>query len=231
MTISTSPPRSFTIYCHTSPSGKRYVGQTSQGMARRWRSHVSLAMRDDGPMCCAFYAAIRKHGAPGFRHEVLETVDTRDAANEAEARWIATLDSLAPHGYNMLAGGDVRDPHPETLVKLGVSQKGKWARFPPERRAALVGALVAAYTPEMRSAAGKRQWEAMSEDERHASAVRRGKGTSSEKQAIKGRSIWVGKTKEERAEMVRKSWATRRARAARAVNDLADCSSFADTAG
>lgn len=174
--------------------------------------HVRLAAKADGPQCRAFYAAIRKHGAHAFTHEVLEMVETRDAANEAETRWIAALGSLAPKGYNMQIGGAVRTPHPDTIAKLCASQRRKWARYSPERRAALGQQLVNASTREMRSAAGKRAWDLLNAEERHAAMVRRGKGVSSEKQAAKGRSVWIGKTPEERSAMVLKSWATRRAR-------------------
>lgn len=265
------------IYCHTSPSGKRYVGQTKRTMAKRWASHVYDATHPCG-QCPTFYRAIRKYGAAAFAHEVLETVETREAANEAEARWIAKLGTRAPAGYNLSAGGDAADPHPETIARMCAAATAREASKTPEERSARARramaarppeyrsdiarrinavhspaersgfalAREAAYTPEQKAAnieAMKRGHAARSDVER-SDAARRGRaamtpgrrseiarkanvGRSKEQQATARAAAWAKVSPEQRAEIQRKGWETRRARA---VNDLADCSSFADTA-
>ena len=91
----------FEVYKHTSPSGRSYVGWTSQGWSLRWLKHVSDARlgKDTAP---AFHRAIRKYGADTFRHEVLEVMTTEAGAKRAEQLWIARLSG----GYNISAGGD-----------------------------------------------------------------------------------------------------------------------------
>lgn len=94
----------YTIYKIISPSGKFYVGMTSQTPRARWDEHCSLARR--GTTWNPFHCAIRKYGKEGFVHEVLELVDTLEQANEAEIKWIAELRSTdRTIGYNTSPGG------------------------------------------------------------------------------------------------------------------------------
>jgi hypothetical protein len=89
------------IYCHTHrASGRKYVGQTSDTLENRWKSH---AKGHSGAH--AFHRAIREYGPDAFDHETLEVVEGHEAGNEAEARWIRTLDCQLPRGFNVLAGG------------------------------------------------------------------------------------------------------------------------------
>jgi group I intron endonuclease len=93
----------FDVYCHTSPSGKRYVGQSHKGMAARWREHVAEARSGSDRLLCR---AIRKYGADAFRHELLAQCDTQAGAHASERRWIAQRGTMAPAGYNATAGGE-----------------------------------------------------------------------------------------------------------------------------
>jgi group I intron endonuclease len=114
------------VYCHTSPSGKRYVGYSKHGMAERWRQHVEAASAGGGYL---LHRAIRKYGADSFRHELLEQSDTEAGAKSAERRWIAWRGSMAPAGYNATAGGEgLSGACAEVREKLSAS----WT---PERRA------------------------------------------------------------------------------------------------
>ena len=111
----------YEIYCHTHvASQKRYVGQSMHGMMSRWKRHMSGAKRNEG--CPYLGYAIRKYGAEAFAHEVLETCETLEAANEAEQWWIAhfgTTDRAL--GYNLDDGGAVHSTHPETRAKIAAS--------------------------------------------------------------------------------------------------------------
>lgn len=104
------------VYMHVSPSGKAYVGIASKGMQRRWRSHVTAALRGSGLL---FHRAIRKYGADSFTHQVLETYETWSEAVAAECRWIVELNTRAPAGYNATSGGDgVANPSPTTRARM-----------------------------------------------------------------------------------------------------------------
>lgn len=84
-------------------SQKRYVGLTKQGVRRRWVNRLSEARRKPQ---WPIHFAILEHGADAFTHEVLETCETLEAANEAEAWWIEHFGSDDPVlGYNVDAGG------------------------------------------------------------------------------------------------------------------------------
>jgi group I intron endonuclease len=95
----------FVVYCHTSPSGKRYVGWTSQPGNARWLRHVSDA-RLGVDACPAFHSAIRKYGADAFAHDVLEVMTTEAGAKRAEQLWIDRLNTRGVGGYNLSTGGD-----------------------------------------------------------------------------------------------------------------------------
>lgn len=83
-------------------SGKSYVGQTVQTLAARWKLHRTAAKRG---VKTAIASAIRKYGADAFDLREVERCDTRAALDDAEIRWIETLNSLAPNGYNLRTGG------------------------------------------------------------------------------------------------------------------------------
>lgn len=125
----------FTIYCHTNiVTQKRYVGLTKQTLEQRWVAHQSAARRNRGGY---FASAIAKYGAASFTSDVLEVVDTRAAANEAERWWIAHFGSDDPAiGYNLTNGGDSHDVSATSRAKI-------------------IATMMATTTPEIRSARAK----------------------------------------------------------------------------
>lgn len=89
----------FSVYKLTAPSGRSYVGYTSQPVSERWRQHVGRASRGARhPLC----AAIRKYGAENFKVETLAAYDRRDEALLAEVEAISELTGA----YNLSPGGD-----------------------------------------------------------------------------------------------------------------------------
>lgn len=89
----------YSIYKLTAPSGRAYVGFTSQSVEERWRQHVGRAMRGaKHPLC----DSIRKHGRDAFSVEVLATYDDADEALRAEVAAIAGLEDA----YNLSPGGE-----------------------------------------------------------------------------------------------------------------------------
>lgn len=89
------------VYLLTSPTGKRYVGQTQRGdVAIRWGQHRCL--RNHRPLS----RAIAKHGWDAFQKEIVFETDDRLVLNAKEVELIALYDCMAPNGYNLTAGGD-----------------------------------------------------------------------------------------------------------------------------
>jgi hypothetical protein len=83
-------------------SGMNYVGQTIQTIATRVRGHLDQAK--DGrrsPM----HEIMAKEGLGGFSIERLDSAENRQELNEKEQRWIKTLDTEWPNGFNMDPGG------------------------------------------------------------------------------------------------------------------------------
>lgn len=116
----------FIVYLVTcSVTGKVYVGQTSQGLPRRWSHHRHMALSGKTGGSSALHAAIRKYGVDKFTTSVLATCDTREEANVAEEAWIYALGSQAPGGYNLKAGGQASEHSPETRAKMSASAKAR----------------------------------------------------------------------------------------------------------
>lgn len=89
------------IYCHTSPSGKKYIGQTLQTPEKRWGKngiHYDLNT--------PFGKAIAKYGWDLFSHEILLTLEANSREelikkmNIKEEEYIISLNTYVPNGYN-----------------------------------------------------------------------------------------------------------------------------------
>jgi group I intron endonuclease len=88
------------IYCLTSPSGKRYVGQ-SWNIEKR----LNYYKRIDG--CKGqqkIYNALKRYGFDSFSVEILDYCFDQDQMDDAECYWIAFYDTIK-NGYNIREGG------------------------------------------------------------------------------------------------------------------------------
>ena len=111
----------WTVYRHTSPSGKVYIGITSQNVERRWNSGKGYTL------CKAFYNAILKYGWDNIKHEVLFTNLSEERAKKLEIELIMHYKKLRI-SYNITDGGDGMPGYrhsEEVLVKLRKSLKGR----------------------------------------------------------------------------------------------------------
>ena len=91
------------IYCiENLVNGKRYVGETTYSLDKRWGEHVRMSRRafKHRPL----YAAINKYGVENFTHYVLEECE-EDVRWEREQYWIQKLNTFH-FGYNATRGGD-----------------------------------------------------------------------------------------------------------------------------
>jgi group I intron endonuclease len=91
----------FKVYAHISPSGKFYIGVTSQKPNRRWRFGKGYKHNE------YFYNAILKYGWDNFQHEIIADNLSEDEAKNFEITLINKLKTLdREFGYNRTTGGD-----------------------------------------------------------------------------------------------------------------------------
>lgn len=88
----------WTVYRHTSPSGKAYIGVTSTKPKYRWSGGKGYRS------CSAFNNAINKYGWDNIKHEVLKDNLSKEEAFAYEKELIAYYKSLNI-SYNIAAGG------------------------------------------------------------------------------------------------------------------------------
>jgi hypothetical protein len=108
----------YCVYCHISPSGKRYVGITCQDVKARWRNGKGYS---NNPV---FTRAIRKYGWDAFEHLILFSNVSMEFATSKEKELIQawkTTDSK--FGYNRDEGGFAHST--ETRKKIGKAHSGE----------------------------------------------------------------------------------------------------------
>lgn len=116
----------YTIYKHTSPSGKVYIGITKRKPEYRWNK--GKGYREDQII---FYRAIKKYGWDNFTHEIIYTDLSEKDAKNLEISLIKQY-KLINLSYNITDGGDggrglhnKRKKHSEeTKKKMSKSRKG-----------------------------------------------------------------------------------------------------------
>lgn len=93
--------RKYCVYCHTTPSGKRYVGITCQRPSHRWNNGKGYSQNKH------FYNAILKYGWENIEHTLLYEGLSMDDACEKEISLIEQFKSNNPkYGYNQSVGGE-----------------------------------------------------------------------------------------------------------------------------
>lgn len=120
---------SYTVYKHTSPIGKIYIGITMQAPTERWGPEGAGYKRSP-----RFRAAVQKYGWDNFNHEILANGLSRGEAEQLEVELIAKYKTTDPaYGYNIDLGGSTGHKHSkETRAKIGAANRGRiWT---PEAR-------------------------------------------------------------------------------------------------
>lgn len=112
---------SYSVYKHTTPSGKVYIGITSKPVEERWLNGRGYARNEH------FWNAIKKYGWENIEHHVLATGLSKEEASEVEKMYIALYRSHEiKHGYNLTGGGETGIVHTmESRRKLSESRKGQ----------------------------------------------------------------------------------------------------------
>lgn len=117
----TNKTTNWCVYMHEHrETGKKYIGVTCQKPTKRWKNGEGYKNN------AAFYADITTDGWDAFRHELLFTELTQDAAEEIEVALIAKYQTRDPKkGYNTEAGGGVSLPTESTKQKIGDAMRGR----------------------------------------------------------------------------------------------------------
>lgn len=92
--------KEWTVYKHTAPSGKIYIGITSQKVKHRWNNGNGYCNN------IYFTRAVKKYGWENFNHEILFTGLSKKEAGRIEQYLIEKYDCIMPKGYNKSKGGD-----------------------------------------------------------------------------------------------------------------------------
>ena len=111
----------YTVYCHTFPNGKKYIGITKQEVNRRWRNGKGY---EGQPV----YNAILKYGWDNIQHDILFSNLSREEAEEKEIELIKVFNTYShENGYNVEKGGNASEISEETKAKISKAKKGKYA--------------------------------------------------------------------------------------------------------
>ena len=126
----------FTVYKHTTPSGKVYVGITGLNVHQRWGSQGNGYCENKH-----FWSAINLYGWDNIVHEIVATGLSKYDACRLEEQLISEFRSYDPNfGYNQTYGGQHNLPNFETRLKLSQCSKEKWTR--PEYREKMLNSLI-----------------------------------------------------------------------------------------
>lgn len=121
MTIKDNKLKEGIIYCVTNIiNKKKYIGQTTQPLARRLKDHFSPSKKDKGLLSRSAF----KYGKENFETTILERVDI-SLLNEKEKYYIEKMNTKVPNGYNLADGGDNFFHNEITKRKISESLKGK----------------------------------------------------------------------------------------------------------
>ena len=90
--------REYSVYCHTFPNGKKYIGISSD-CENRWRNGKGYETQPK------MDRAIQKYGWENIKHDIVLSGLSKEQANELEKYLIAELNTIQ-NGYNVTIGGD-----------------------------------------------------------------------------------------------------------------------------
>lgn len=109
----------YTVYSLQSPSGKKYIGVTSQSVEKRWNNGKAY---QHNPY---LLAAIDKYGWDNLKRDIISANLTRAEAELMERELIRSNRCCErEHGYNILPGGDISNGHTaETKQRISESVK------------------------------------------------------------------------------------------------------------
>lgn len=121
--------KSYCVYMHTTPSGKKYIGITRKVPEKRWLGGYGYRQNHH------FYSAIQKYGWDNISHDILADGLSKEEACLLEKKFIKALKSNdKQYGYNKSVGGEnpAEGAHwklsEETRKRQSEAQRGrKWS--------------------------------------------------------------------------------------------------------
>jgi group I intron endonuclease len=112
--------KEYTVYKHTAPNGKVYIGITKAEPSKRWKNGNGYKTQ------VLFYKAIEKYGWNNFKHEILFSNLTKEEAEQREIDLIKQYKSNNPeYGYNIREGGSLSLWAESSKEKLRLANLGK----------------------------------------------------------------------------------------------------------
>lgn len=132
----------YTLYKHTCPKGRVYIGITSQKVKARWGNGTSYKGNT------YFTRAIKKYGWENFKHEIIATNLTESEAKNMEIELIKQYRSNErKYGFNISSGGESKKG-----TKISEEQKEIIRR-------ANIGRVFSEETKKKLSEASKKTWQ------------------------------------------------------------------------
>lgn len=118
----------YSVYKHTCPNGKVYIGLTCRDPKERWHGGHGYKSNPH------FYNAIKKYGWNNIKHEILCSELSKEDASDYERLFIFIYNSTdRRYGYNHETGGTIGYTHSEdtrhTLSEIGKTKVGKLNSF------------------------------------------------------------------------------------------------------
>ena len=115
--------KKYTVYKHTTPNGKVYIGITSKDPNKRWQNGTGYHHNEH------WKSAIKTYGWENIKHDILFDNLTKEQAEQKEIELIELYKSnQREYGYNIATGGLVNSGFhlsEETKQKLSQAHKGK----------------------------------------------------------------------------------------------------------
>ena len=112
----------YTVYLHTFPNGKKYIGITYRKPEYRWNNGKNYRSQE------IMRRAIEKYGWENITHEILFEHLTKEEAEQKEIELIAQYKSnQRKYGYNIENGGNSRGAVSEkTKIKISKNNARYW---------------------------------------------------------------------------------------------------------
>lgn len=112
--------KTYSVYIHTTPNGKKYIGITTQKPEDRWINGLGYKKNTH------FYRAIKKYGWNNINHEILFVNLLESEATEIEKELIKKYKTMNPnYGYNSTSGGEIGKTLTEQAkIKISENRKG-----------------------------------------------------------------------------------------------------------
>ena len=120
----------YSVYKHTFPNGKVYIGITSVKPENRWMDGRGYLTKSNNKYCQPLMAyAINKYGWENIKHEILFNDLTKEEAEQKEVELIVKYQSNnREFGYNIENGGNsFGSVSEETKRKISKALKGRLA--------------------------------------------------------------------------------------------------------